>query len=66
MGRRNGFGLRWVGPAYPSEPPYTYSRESEAEMLRQEAKRLENSLTEINQRLTQLEEQANNEKSDKK
>jgi hypothetical protein len=66
MGRRSGFGQRWPGPVYPYEAPYPYSPKHEAEMLRQEAKHLEDSLTQINQRLTQLEEQSKNDQSDKK
>ncbi|UCH98293.1 MAG: DUF5320 domain-containing protein [Candidatus Aminicenantes bacterium] len=66
MRRGMGFGLRWgvsVYP-YPYVPPYSY--ENEAEMLRQQAKHLEDSLEQINKRLTQIEEQTVKDKSEKK
>ena len=68
MRRGLGFGLRWGAPFYPY--PYAsyvppYSGENEAEILRQEAKQLEDSLEQINKRLTQMEEQAKKETSEK-
>jgi hypothetical protein len=63
MRRGMGFGQRRGAPVYLYDAPY--SRENEAEMLRQQAKNLEDSLVQINQRLTQMEEQAKKDKSDK-
>ena len=64
MRRRMGFGQRWEAPVdlYPSP----YSPENEAEMLCQQAKQLEDSLEQINKRLTQIEEQAQKDKNQKK
>jgi hypothetical protein len=66
MGHRGGFGSRWAAPVYPYDAPYPVSKENEAELLRQEAKHLEDSLAGINQRLTQLEEQSKTDINDKK
>ena len=63
MRRGMGFGQLWGAPVYPYDAPY--SRENEAEMLRQQAKNLEDSLEQINKRLTQMEEQTKKDKSDK-
>jgi hypothetical protein len=68
MRRGMGFGLRWGAPVYPY--PYTYATpytgENEAEILRQQAKNLEDTLEQINQRLSQVEEQTKKDKSEKK
>lgn len=63
MRRGMGFGQRRGAPVYLYDAPY--SRENEAEMLRQQAKQLEDSLEQINQRLTQMEEQAKKDTSEK-
>lgn len=63
MRRGMGFGQRWGATVYQYDAPY--SQENEAEMLRQQAKNLEDSLEQINKRLTQMEEQAKKDKSDK-
>jgi hypothetical protein len=65
MRRGMGFGMRWGAPvySYPYAPPY--SGENEAEILRQQAKHLEDSLEQINKRLTQMEEQAKKDTSEK-
>lgn len=66
MRRGMGFGLRYGAPVYPYPYDTPYSRENEAEILRQQAKHLEDSLEQINKRLTQMEEQAKKDKSEKK
>jgi hypothetical protein len=65
MRRGMGFGSRWGVPAYPYTYAPPYAGENEAEMLRQQAKYLSDSLEEINKRLTQMEEQAKKDKSEK-
>jgi hypothetical protein len=60
-----GFGLRWGAPVYPYAYPPPYSGGNEAEILQQQAKHLEDSLEQINKRLTQMEEQAKQDKSEK-
>jgi hypothetical protein len=66
LGRRSGFGFGWAAPAYPYGAHHPISKENEADLLRQEAKHLEDTLAGINQRLTQLEEQNRTDINDKK
>ena len=65
MRRGMGFGMRWGAPVYPYPYAPPYSGENEAEILRQQAKHLEDSLEQINNRLTQMEEQAKKDTSEK-
>jgi hypothetical protein len=73
FGRGRGMHLRrrrfWgndpdvVAPAYPQGPDYPEA--GEAELLRREAQYMEASLEQIKKRLSQLEKQAQTDKTDK-